>query len=176
MPDPGAAGPVDADFGTSDPESVARSILLQRLTRSPATRSQLSDLLARRGVPADAADRVLDRFCEVGLIDDGRFALDWVESRHAGRGLARRALAHELRNKGVSQEQIETALSDLQPDVERATAHRLAARRLGSLLGLPADVQRRRLAGYLARKGYPAGLVYDVVSEVIAEEAADSRV
>jgi regulatory protein len=176
MPDPGGSGPAEADFGASDPESVARTILLQRLTRSPATRSQLADLLARRGVPADAAERVLDRFCEVGLIDDGRFALDWVESRHAGRGLARRALAHELRNKGVSPEQIEDALSDLEPDVERATARRLATRRLGSLQGLPADVQRRRLAGYLARKGYPAGLVYDVISEAIAAEVADSRV
>ncbi len=176
MPEPGAAGPVEADFGTSDPESVARAILLQRLTRSPATRSQLAELLARRGVPTDAADRVLDRFCEVGLIDDGRFAMDWVESRHTGRGLARRALAHELRTKGVSPEQIEAALSDLEPDVERATAHRLAARRLGSLRGLPADVQRRRLAGYLARKGYPAALVYEVVAAVIAEEVAESRV
>jgi regulatory protein len=173
MPDPRAAGPGEAEFGNSDPESVARTILLQRLTRSAATRSQLAELLARRGVPTEPAERVLDRFCEVGLINDGRFAAEWVESRHAGRGLARRALAHELRAKGVDQEMIEAALDDLDPEVERATARRLAAQRLRSLQGQPTEVQRRRLAGFLARKGYSAGLVYEVVGSVIVEEATE---
>jgi regulatory protein len=176
MPAPGADGPVDQGLGTSDPESVARTILLQRLTRSAATRSQLAELLARRGVPVEAADRVLDRFCDVGLIDDGRFAMEWVESRHAGRGLARRALAHELRGKGVSPATIAAALDDLDPEVERETAQRLAVQRLRSLRGQPVEVQRRRLAGFLARKGYAAGLVYEVVGSVIAEEAAEAQV
>jgi regulatory protein len=80
-----------------DPESVARGICLRALTGAPKTRQQLADLLATRGVPDDAAEAVLDRYTEVGLIDDAAFARAWVSSRQAGRGLARRALSSELR-------------------------------------------------------------------------------
>ena len=59
-------------------------------------------MLARRGVPDEVAERVLDRFGEVDLIDDAAYARAWVESRHSGRGLARRALAYELRQRGVA--------------------------------------------------------------------------
>ena len=74
----------------NDPESVARGICLRALTGAPKTRQQLAELLSARGVPDDAAEAVLDRYTEVGLIDDAAFARAWVSSRQAGRGLARR--------------------------------------------------------------------------------------
>ena len=74
------AGPTPgslADAGPEpDPESVARTILLRRLAAAPRTRAQLAADLAARDVPGDAAERVLDRFTEVGLIDDAAFADD----------------------------------------------------------------------------------------------------
>ncbi|MBA3250380.1 MAG: regulatory protein RecX, partial [Geodermatophilaceae bacterium] len=75
-----------------DPESTARIICLRLLTLAPRTRAQLAQALERRGVPPAASEAVLDRFDEVGLIDDAAFSRAWVASRHAGRGLAGRAL------------------------------------------------------------------------------------
>src|SRR5690348_9385137 len=87
-----------------DPVEVARALCLRLLTVAPRTRAQLAAALARRGVPAEAADAVLGRLTDVGLVDDQAFAAAWVSSRHLGRGLGRRALSAELRVRGVAGE------------------------------------------------------------------------
>lgn len=159
-----------------DPEAVARQICLRLLTAAPRTRAQLAAALSRRGVPQDAADAVLARFTEVKLIDDAMFARSWVDSRHHGRGLAGRALGAELRQRGVSQDDIKAALSELDPERELATARELIARRLPGTAGMPAPARMRRLVGVLARKGYSAGLAYRVVREALEREAVDGHV
>jgi regulatory protein len=150
-----------------DPESVARGICLRALTGAPKTRQQLADLLARRGVPDDAAVTVLDRFTEVGLIDDAAFARAWVSSRQAGRGLARRALSAELRAKGVEPEVAAEAVDLVDDDDERAAARRLVERRLRGMSRLDRATASRRLIGMLARKGYGGGLASAVVREAL---------
>jgi regulatory protein len=149
---------------TSDPVEVARAILLRKLTAGPASRQQLADLLARRGIPDEAAEYVLHRFTDVGLIDDAAFAGGWVETRHHGRGLARRALAHELRTKGIVGDTAEAALATLDADAEQEMARTLVRRRIGSVQRLTRDAATRRLVGYLGRKGYGGGLAYSVVA------------
>ena len=160
----------------ADPESVARSICLAQLEHAPRTRAELAAVLARRGVPDDAAEAVLGRFAEVGLIDDALFARMWVESRHRGRGLARTALRAELRRKGVEDEDVSAAVEELDPDTELATARSLVARRLASTRGLETQARVRRLAGMLARKGYPAATAFRVVREALAEDGDDGEV
>jgi regulatory protein len=152
----------------ADPEAVARQICLQLLTAAPRTRAQLARALGRRGVPPDAAEAVLERFADVQLIDDATFARAWVDSRHHGRGLARRALAAELRQRGVAAPDIQEAVSQLDPDQEYATARALVERRLEATRGLPMPTRVRRLTGMLARKGYPAELSYRVVRTALA--------
>jgi len=160
----------------ADPEAVARQICLRLLSAAPRTKAQLATALRRRGVPEEAAEAVLARFAEVNLIDDAMFAKAWVESRHYGRGLAARALGAELRQRGVASEDIETALSGLDPGQELKTARELVARRLASTAGMPVPVRMRRLAGVLARKGYSAGLAYRVVREALEQERGDRPV
>ncbi len=147
----------------ADPEAVARQILLRSLSAQPRTRSELAAKLAQRRVPASVAERVLDRFEEVGLVDDAAFANAWVESRHRGKGLSRQALARELRQRGVADETIGAALDSLDPEFELRSAHALVRRKLNSTAGLEPRVRLRRLAGLLARKGYPPGLAMAVV-------------
>lgn len=159
----------------ADPEDVARQICLRMLTAAPRTQAQLATALRRRGVPEDAAEAVLARFAEVKLIDDAMFARAWVESRHHGRGLAGRALAAELRQRGVQQDDIAAALDHLDPEQEVATARELVARRLEGSAGLEPAARLRRLAGVLARKGYPPGLAYRVVKEALEQEAGEGR-
>lgn len=153
---------------------MARAICLRLLTLAPRTRAQLADALRKRNVPEEAAEAVLSRFTDVGLIDDVAFARAWVSSRHAGRGLARRALAAELRRRGVDDEVVNDALETLAPEEEAETARRLVARKMAATRGLDPTVRTRRLAGMLARKGYSAGLAFRVIREALENEGVDT--
>ncbi|MFS3130478.1 regulatory protein RecX [Nocardioides sp. Bht2] len=160
-----------ADQPEADQEAVARKILLDQLTGQARSRKELAEKLAKRGVPEELAARLLDRFEEVGLIDDAAFARLWVGSRQPGKGLARRALQQELRRKGVADEVAKEALDEIDPADEEAAARRLVQRKLRSMRGLDPQVATRRLAGMLARKGYPPGMCFSVVrSELDAAE------
>jgi regulatory protein len=123
--------------------------------------------MARRGVPEEAANVVLDRFTEVGLVDDAAFAAAWVDSRHSGRGLARRALASELRARGIDAEVAADALSSVSTDDEAVVASALVRRRLRSMSGLSREVQTRRLVAMLGRKGFGGSLAYSTVARVL---------
>lgn len=153
---------------SADPSSAARTILLDKLSGQPRTRAELADLLAERDIPDEVADEVLDRFTDVGLIDDAAFANAWVESRHRGRGLGKRALAQELRRRGVDDELARDALEELDPDQEEATARALVRKKLRSMRSLDRQVAMRRLIGMLARKGYPGSLAMTVVKQELA--------
>jgi regulatory protein len=150
-----------------DPETVARGICLRALTGTAKTRKQLADLLAKKEVPAEAANAVLDRFTDVGLIDDAAFAAAWVTSRQSGRGLARRALASELRAKGVDGEVAAAAVAEVDPQDEWDSARRLVERKMPSMARLDRVTAERRLMGMLARKGYGGGLAAAVVREAL---------
>ena len=162
-----AASPGD---GGVDPEEAARQICLRLLAAGPRTREQLATALRRRRVPDEIAEAVLGRFAEVRLIDDAAFARAWVETRHHGRGLARRALSAELRQRGVAAEEVRAAVGSLGDADELATARRLVAKRVGASRGRPLPARVRYLVGILARKGYPAGLAYQVVREALEQD------
>lgn len=153
----------------ADPEAVARKILLDALTGRARSRQELSDKLAARGVPDELAHDLLDRFAEVGLIDDAAYARQWVESRHRSRGLAPRALAQELRRKGVGDDEAAAALEQIDESDQRVAARALVDKKLRSMGGLDRQVATRRLAGLLARKGYSAGLAFSVVREALGD-------
>ncbi len=158
-----------------DPAERARAICLRLLTGTPRTRKQLADALKKREIPDEVSDEVLSRFEEVGLINDAAFADAWVESRHHGRGLARRALARELRTKGVDSTVIDEAVGQLDSDREEETARELVARKLRSTRGLDRDRRIRRLAGMLARKGYPEGMSLRVVRQALEREGENAE-
>lgn len=170
----GPAGAAERDLGPEpDQEEVARKILLDQLTGRARTRKELADKLAQRNVPDDVATRLLDRFEEVGLVDDGAFARDWIEHRQAGRGLARRALAQELRRKGVADHVAAEALGAVDLEDEEAAARRVVQGKLRSVRSLDRDRAFRRLVGVLARKGHSGALALRVVKEELAEAGFD---
>ena len=117
----------------ADPESVARQIVLRKLAAQARTRHELAAALAAKRVPDEAATSVLDRFTELGLIDDGQFARDWVESRQGRRSLSRSALRRELQTKGVDAEQIAEALAPVGSEEELTAARQLVEKKLRSM-------------------------------------------
>ncbi|MEV6932553.1 recombination regulator RecX [Dactylosporangium sp. NPDC051485] len=153
----------------ADPREVAREICLRQLAVRPRTRAELATAMRKRGVEEDVAKEILDRYDEVGIIDDAAFAHAWVASRHHGRGLARRALAGELRRKGVAPDEVGEALEQIAPDVEEETARALVVRRLRTETRATPEAVFRRLVAMLGRKGYPPGLAIRVVKEAMAE-------
>jgi regulatory protein len=167
LPEDGQASGPDAD-----PEAVARKILLDQLTGQARSRTELADKLAGKLVPDEIATRLLDRFEEVGLIDDEAFARAWILSRQPGKGLARRALAQELRRKGIDDEVAREALAEIDPDDEEAAARTLVRKKLRSMSTLNDVTRTRRLVGMLARKGYPPGVAFAVVRDELGAEAA----
>ncbi len=157
----------------ADPEAVARKILLDQLTGQARSRKELADRLAAKNVPDDVAVRLLDRFEEVGLIDDEAFARAWIASRgsagsEAGRRLAKRALAQELHRKGIDREVAREALDEIEPADEEAAARALVRGKLRSVARVDDTKATRRLVGMLARKGYGAGLAFAVVRDELA--------
>jgi len=167
----GAPRPADqaASGPPADPESVARTILLNALTGQARSRKELSDKLVAKDVPEDIATRLLDRFAELGLIDDQAFAHAWVESRQRTKGLAPRALAQELRRKGIDGDEAKSALEQIDDDDQRLAARALVDKKLRTLRNVDRATATRRLAGLLARKGYSSGLAFSVVREALGQ-------
>ncbi|WP_299034896.1 regulatory protein RecX [uncultured Pseudokineococcus sp.] len=150
--------------------AVARNIALRQLTMAPRSRAELATKMAAKGVEDAVAEQVLDRLTEVGLVDDVAYAGMLVRSQQEGRGLARRALLHELRQKGVDDDVARDALEDVSDEDERESAERVVARKLRATRGLDRAVRERRLVGVLARKGYPGGVAFAVVRAALEAE------
>jgi regulatory protein len=160
--DPEQAGP------PGDVESVARAICLRALTQRARTRAELAIALRKRGVPDDTAEAVLDRFVEVGLIDDAALAESYALAQHRDRGLARRAVVGKLRRRGVDRNTIDKAVEGIDAASEEAGARTVVVRKLPSVRHLDPAVQARRLYGVLARRGYPASIAASVVAAATA--------
>lgn len=144
---------------------MARAIALRLLTGAPRSRHQLAEAMARRDVDSKVAERVLDRFSDVGLIDDGAYAQMLVRSQRESRGLARRALAIELRRRGVGDEDAAAALDGVDPQAEVETARELLRRRWRD--DVDVTTQARRAMAMLGRKGYSPGLSRRLVAEMV---------
>ncbi|CAN5401372.1 hypothetical protein BH09ACT10_BH09ACT10_07000 [soil metagenome] len=155
----------------SDPEEFAHQVVLNQLTTQARSRSDLAQALAKKHVPAEVATAVLDRFEEVGLIDDADFAQSWVTSRQRSKGLAPRALAQELRRKGIDDDVAREALGTIDVDDEREAARLLVRKKLRAMQSLDLPTKMRRLTGMLARKGYSGQMAFDIVRSELEQEA-----
>lgn len=169
-------------------EEQARSLCLRLLTARARTRAELRGHLDKRGYPAQVSDAVLDRLAAVGLVDDADFAEQWVRSRRVNAGRSKRALAAELRTKGVDKDVITAALAGIDAGAERGQAEQLVRSKLRreTLAGdgdgdgdgrADGDARlTRRLVAMLGRRGYGQSLACEVVFAELAAERERRRV
>jgi regulatory protein len=157
-------------------EEQARALCLRLLTAQARTRAELAGQLKKRGYHDDVSAKVLDRLAEVGLVDDAAFADQWVQLRRASAAKGNRALAAELKTKGLDGDVIEAALNGLDASSENDRAVKLVRSRLRreNLDGDQAKVARR-LVGMLARRGYSETVCFDVVETELALELERRR-
>jgi len=130
------------------------------LSYRPRSRAEVLTYLKRHGVPEATAESVLQRLSEAGLLDDQAFARYWVENREAFRPRGMRSLRFELRRKGVADVAIEDATQGLD---EAASAYQAALERARRLRNLDRETFRRRMGGFLLRRGFN----YDTVKETV---------
>jgi regulatory protein len=152
----------------------ATDICYALLAARARTRVELKDALLRKGISEQTAELVLAKFDRAGLIDDAAFAEVWVRSRHTYQGLARRALAMELRRKGVADEVAAEAVAAVDDEAEEDRARDLVRKKLRTMAGLDDTTKIRRLVAVLARKGYAEGLAYRVVREELRRAGEDT--
>jgi regulatory protein len=150
----------------ADPESIGRAILIRKLAAQDRTRHELASAMAAKNVPDEVAAGLLDRFEELGLVDDEAFAQRWVESRQTRRHRSRLALRRELSGKGVDRETVDGVLSTVSVEDELDAARAYAEKVSGSLSGLESVVRRRRLTDRLARRGFGFGVISRVLKDL----------
>lgn len=151
----------------------ARETVLRILTAAPKSRSEIERSLARKGYPDEVVAPLLDRFDEVGLVDDAAYAELIVRTRHAERGLARRAIAAELRRRGIEDEVAADALEQIDPDDERTAAAELARKHVARTRGQDREKRVRRAVAALARKGHGPSVAFAAVRDALADEGED---
>jgi regulatory protein len=148
---------------------AAKQVLLRRLSHAPRTRKELAKDLKDKDISDEVANVALDRFEEVGLINDQALASNYVSSQHERKGLGKNVLRQQLRAKGVSDDVALEAISQISDDQEFQAAFALACKKIRSLQRDDAKTQLRKIVGVLARKGYSSNLAFRVAKEVIKD-------
>jgi regulatory protein len=157
----------DLEDRTAASEEAAHAAALWLLESRARTRLELRQRLERRGFEAEAIERALDRLTGVGLVDDEAFARDLAASR-VEQGVDAPRIVVELKDRGIAPDLAVRIAGESAPPSDRAERCReLAEDRLSKLEGLRPEVQYRRLAAYLVRRGYPGDVVENVVSELV---------
>ena len=128
--------------------------------------------LQKHEMPEDVIEETLERLRTAGLANDNEFAQTWVENRNTFRPRSRRALAMELRQKGLDDETVHSALSGVDED---ALAYEAAQKRLGRLKSLEWNDFRKKLSEFLARRGFPYSVIAPIVIRTWSELHADDN-
>lgn len=150
---------------------LGMNIAVRLLGARARSEHELRTALARKLVPADVVDEVMERLRELRYIDDDAFAQALATSRleHSHRGRTR--IRQELQDKGVARDSVDEVLGQLDPADEWAAARAFATKRARGMTSLEPHVARRRLSGALARRGFGMDIVTAVSREVL--DAAD---
>jgi regulatory protein len=128
--------------------------------------------LLKHEMPEDVIDETIERLRTAGLANDNEFAQAWVENRSTFRPRSRRALTMELRQKGLDEEIVHSAVSGVDED---ALAYEAAQKRLGRLKGLEWNEFRKKLSEFLARRGFPYSVIAPIVIRLWSETHADDE-
>jgi regulatory protein len=134
--------------------------------------SEIRKNLLKHEIPEVVIEETLEHLRKERLVDDGQFAQAWVENRSTFRPRSRRMLVMELRQKGLDDESMETALGDLN---DKALAYEAAQKRASRLAGLEWIDFRKKLSGFLARRGFSYSVITPIVSRIWKETRGEEQ-
>lgn len=157
------------EIETDDGEIRARNAALMLLNTRMRSRKELAQRLSQKSYSDEVIKRVLDVLSWAGVVDDDQFARAWVNDRLRFRPVGLSLLRHELRRKGIPDEIITGTLNEHEEDDENERAWLLLLKRKAHYAGLDPQVARRRMMGFLARRGFDGQTVYTVVKRMLEE-------
>ncbi len=134
--------------------------------------SEIRQNLRKHDIPEEVIAHTLERLREGRLADDGQFARAWVENRNTFRPRSQRALKLELRQKGLSEQAVQSALAGLD---EEALAYEAGLKKARRLPAAEWSEFRRKLSEFLARRGFPYSVIASVVSRLWNETHAEQH-
>lgn len=134
----------------------------------PRSESEMRQRLQRRGFDTETQDRVLKSLAAKGLVDDAAFAAFWTENRETFSPRSRRLARIELLKKGVAADDIEKAVSSID---DESSAYRAALSRVRGMRWEDRQQFRRKLGGYLERRGFGYGVIETTLKKVWSELA-----
>lgn len=152
---------------------MARAV--DALARRAFARVELGRHLVRKGFTEEVVAVALDRLAERGYLDDLAYARGFVHSRMTGRAYGPRRVRTELARRGVMPTLVEQVLAERAADAESAPedgALVAGRRRMGALRGVASDVARRRLVGWLVRRGFGMGESMRAARRLLEDAAA----
>ncbi|HSM72827.1 MAG TPA: RecX family transcriptional regulator, partial [Anaerolineales bacterium] len=149
-----------------DAKERALQLALRFLSYRARSESEIRRNLKKHKIPDVVIEETLGRLRRDGLVDDGQFAQAWVENRSTFRPRSRRMLAVELRQKGLDDEAIQSALQDVD---DEALAYEAAQKRAPRFKDLEWIEFRKKLTGFLARRGFPYPVAAETVSRIWSE-------
>jgi regulatory protein len=152
-----------AELQNEDAREKAMQQALLFLSYRARSEKEIRQNLKKHEYPEDAIEYTLNRLRENRLANDNEFAQAWVENRSTFRPRSRRALTMELRQKGLDEETVKNAVSNID---EEALAYETARKRAPRFLGLEWSEFRKKLSDHLARRGFPYSVVTSVVTKV----------
>ncbi len=156
------------ELGRGKKEVRAENVSMHALARRGMSRWELQKTLLSRDLDENVVEEELARLESVGLIDDAALAETLVRTQHDRKGLGRSALTAELRRRHIPQHDIDTALEQVDDDEEQSRATELAVKRAGQLSSYDLETAKRRLNGFLMRKGYSSSIVRNAVDEALS--------
>ncbi|GAA1445459.1 recombination regulator RecX [Leifsonia poae] len=157
-----------ARAGDSRSGSRASNVSMHQLARRGMSRWELSQVLAKREIEPEIAEAELNRLESVGLLDDAALAVTLVYTQHNRKGLGRTAIAQELKRRHIAPDIIDDALAEIEDEDELERATELAVKRIGQLSSYDDETAKRRLNGFLARKGYSSSIVRQAMDVAFA--------
>lgn len=145
----------------------AKNTAYRYLTIRSRSRAEIVKKLRDKEFSPSVIEAVMEDLLRLGYVDDRKFAAQWAASRARLRGYGRKRIEQELRQKGVGQETIREALGEaIPPEDERETARTVAEKKLRTMKSLEPEARKRRLAGFLERKGFPHEIIWDILRTV----------
>lgn len=166
------------DGGGNAPEVVEQAVVEQRvlraLSRKALSESEVRALIAENGLEGDEAESLVARLIDLRYVDDRILAEELRRRLSEVKGQSKAAVARAMSARGLESDIVAETISEIDADDERTAARELAEKRARQLGSLDTQTMERRLSGFLARRGYPGGLVREVVSEIMRTRSSPS--
>jgi regulatory protein len=153
-----------------DESERARESALNLLSYRPRSEREVRRRLQRKGFSEQAIESAVQRLLRAKLLDDEAFARYWISNREQFRPRGQFALRQELWRKGVPSRIIDRLLEDVD---EAGNAYRAATKRLSRWQRMDPGERRRKLTGYLQRRGFSYDVIREVWERLVAEKSID---